>query len=635
MSKQVTPETLTRFKTPGDPQINPTGTHIAHTLTRYDLEDDKQVTDIHIVDVESKETIEITDDGVSSTPRWSPDGTRLAYFTTIDEVKHLQTMNPDGSDKQTATTLEQSNAFIHRSGEKLSWSPDGSTLLYTATPDPKPDHTDIITTDRQIMYNLTGHIDDRRTHIYTVKPGEQPIQHTNGPYDNHSPVWTPDGKIVYLSDRTPLHDQHVNYQVYIQKNGKETQLTDTKGAYYRPVVSPDGKWIACQKVNRPMTCNDSVSEDSHLYAVSIDGPQEVHVTQYLDRPIYSHTWTPDNKLLFTAADTGTRNLYIADLDRVYDNINPGQYQVPWGAVPTSANGVIAYVKTTPSEPHELYILRDGEETRLTNHNKFIENYSLVKPESFWFRTWDGHPTQGWISKPTAYQEGERYPTLLCIHGGPHGSFGPGFDERTQLFASNGYVVIQIDPRGSSGYGQFWSDGCLNNWGGGDYHDLMAGVDHCIETYPFIDADRLGVTGGSYGGYMTNWVVTQTHRFKAGVSRACVTNLLSFYGTSAVGSLIEQEFNGDPWSNLALLAQWSPITHAHKCRTPLLLLHGTSDMTCPPTQSEEMFRALKRTGTPTRIVRYKGEGHGIRKKPSLKTHYYQQHLDWFKKYILSE
>ena len=632
MSKQVTPETLTQFKTPGDPQINPLGTHIAYTLTRYSLEEDKQVTDIYIVEIKTKKTINITKDGSSNTPRWSPGGIKIAFFTTIDEVKHLQTMSPGGSEKQTVTTLEQSNAFIHRSGEKLSWSPDGSTLLYTATPDPKPDHTDIITTDRQIMYHLTGYVDDRRTHIYTVKPGEQPIQHTKGPYDNHSTVWTPEGSIVYLSDRTPLHDQHVNYQVYIWKNGEETRLTDTQGTYYRPTVSPDGKWIACQKVNRSLTCNDSVSEDSHLYALSIDGAQEVHVTQYLDRPIYSHAWTPDNKLLFTAADIGTRNLNVADLDKVYDNINPGQYQVPWGAAPSIANGVIAYVKTSATEPSELYILRDGEEIQLTNHNGFIQDYDLAKPESFWFRTWDGHPVQGWITKPTTYEEGESYPTLLCIHGGPHGSFGPGFDERTQLFSSNGYVVIQIDPRGSSGYGQFWSDGCLNNWGGGDYHDLMKGVDHCVETYPFIDSDRLGVTGGSYGGYMTNWVVTQTHRFKAAVSRACVTNLLSFYGTSAVGSLIEQEFNGDPWSNLALLAQWSPITHAHKCRTPLLLLHGTNDMTCPPTQSEEMFRALKRTGCPTRIVRYKGEGHGIRKKPSLKTHYYQQHLDWFKKFI---
>ena len=633
--KHFTPESLTLFKNIGDPQTSPCGEYVAYTLTDYDMEGDKQVTNIYKVKLEDKSTSKLTEDGSSNTPRWSPDGSKLAYFTTVEKQKKLCIMDKDGSEKSEIIDIESSNSFIHRSGEKLSWSPDGKQLLYSATPDPKPDHENIIVTDRQIMYNLTSHVDDRRTQVYTVEvDGGEPKQHTSGEYDNHSPVWTPDGKIVFISDRTPLHDQHVNYQVYLldPATGEENKLTNTEGAFYRPSVSPDGEWVAVQHVKRPLTSNDSVSEDSHLWAIELKTGYENPLSGYLDRPVYSHTWTPDSKPLYVANNQGMFSLYLGDFDGSYILLNREESMIPWGCTPSMTKATIAYTKSTPDSPGELYVIKKGDESKVTEYNKFVEEYEVAPTEGFWFQTWDGPNCKGWVMKPAGYKEGEKYPTILLIHGGPHGSFGEGFDTRAQLIASAGYAVIKVDPRGSSGYGQFWSDGCLLNWGGGDYKDIMAGVDHCIEKYRFIDSDKMGVTGGSYGGYMTNWVITHTDMFKAAVSRACVSNLLSFYGTSAVGSLIEQEFNGNPWENLSLLRQWSPITHAHKAKTPLLLLHGTADMTCPMGQSEEMFRALKRHGVPTRIVRYKGEGHGIRKKPSNLIHYYQAHLDWFKKYI---
>ena len=234
--------------------------------------------------------------------------------------------------------------------------------------------------------------------------------------------------------------------------------------------------------------------------------------------------------------------------------------------------------------------------------------------------------------PPGLDPAKKYPALLTIHGGPHGMYGYGFTEADQIFTGAGYVVVKIDPRGSSGYGQKFSDGCVLNWGGGDYKDLMTGLDYAIAHNDFIDQNRLGVTGGSYGGYMTNWVVTQTDRFKAAASRACVSNLLSFYGTSMKFSLIEQEFNGLPYDNLGLLAQWSPVTHVKNVRTPLLLLHGEADYTCPIGQAEEMYAGVKRLGVDTQLVRYQGEGHGISRKPSNRIDFYQRHLDWFAKYL---
>ena len=248
--KHFTPESLTLFKNVGDPQTSPCGEYVAYTLTDYDMEGDKQRTDVFKVRLEDKSTVRLTEDGSSNTPRWSPDGSKLAYFTTVEKQKKLYTMDADGSGKVEVSDVESSNSFIHRSGEKLSWSPDGSKLLYTATPDPKPDHENIIVTDRQIMYHLSGHVDGRRTQVYTVEvDGGKPKQLTHGDFDNHSPVWTPDGKIVFISDRTPLHDQHVNYQVYLldPESGEETKLTYTKGAFYRPAVSPNGEWGAVQR----------------------------------------------------------------------------------------------------------------------------------------------------------------------------------------------------------------------------------------------------------------------------------------------------------------------------------------------------------------------------------------------------
>ena len=211
-------------------------------------------------------------------------------------------------------------------------------------------------------------------------------------------------------------------------------------------------------------------------------------------------------------------------------------------------------------------------------------------------------------------------------------FGYGFNKSVQVFVNAGYAVVMVDPRGSCGYGQSFSDGCVLNWGGGDYKDLMGGLDYTIEHNDFIDPDRLGVIGGSYGGYMTNWIVTQTDRFKAAVSMASITNLLSFYGTSTVSSLIEQEFNGLPHNNMALLAQWSPITHVKNVRTPILLLHGEFDYTCPIGQAEEMYKAVKRLGVDTILVSYIGEGHGGIKNPRINIDRSQRTLDWFAKYL---
>jgi dipeptidyl aminopeptidase/acylaminoacyl peptidase len=257
----------------------------------------------------------------------------------------------------------------------------------------------------------------------------------------------------------------------------------------------------------------------------------------------------------------------------------------------------------------------------------VAGLSLVKPENVRFKSFDGAEVEGWLMRPLNFQAGKKYPVVLFIHGGPHGMYGYGFSHSNQVYAARGYAVLYLNPRGSSGYGQKFSDGCVNNWGGGDYQDLMKGVDHVLAKYDWVDANRLGVTGGSYGGFMTNWVVTQTTRFKAAIAVASLSNLISFYSTSLYQDLIHVEFKGFPWDNYDLLWKYSPLRYIKNVQTPTLLIHGEQDMDVHITQAEEMYTALKQRGIEAVLVRYPREGHGLR-EPAHRIDYMNRSLAWF-------
>jgi len=270
--------------------------------------------------------------------------------------------------------------------------------------------------------------------------------------------------------------------------------------------------------------------------------------------------------------------------------------------------------------------------RLTSINtEMAEGLDLVKPENIRYRSFDGAEIEGWIMRPLAFDPNRKHPVILTIHGGPHGMYGYGFNHTNQVYAARGYAVLYLNPRGSNGYGQKFSDGCVSNWGGGDYQDLMKGVDHAISKYRWIDAARLGVMGGSYGGFMTNWVVTQTTRFKAAIAVASLSNLISFYSTSLYQDLVHVEFNGFPWDNYDLLWKYSPLSHIKKAVTPTLLIHGEQDMDVHITQAEEMYMALRRRGIEAVMVRYPREGHGIR-EPLHRVDYLNRVIAWFDRFI---
>jgi dipeptidyl aminopeptidase/acylaminoacyl peptidase len=456
----------------------------------------------------------------------------------------------------------------------------------------------------------------------------------------------------------------------VDLSGQVRQITQTRGCEYQPAWSPDGRWIAYIATKRDITTIDSIAEDTHVWVTSASGDSRRELTVELDRRARSPRWSNDSStIFFLAGDHGYTTAFAVKrgggvserltLFRLDDGLGAAfvnhpnsradernvafpfqitSFSVAQKTISTD-NGArttfpFALTISTPVRAPEVWfgIADGGELYRVSAHSDgFNRSTRFVEPEEISFRSFDGTLIQGWLMKPVGFRDDRRYPLILTIHGGPHGMFGWGFNPTVQAYAARGYAVLYINPRGSSGYGQKFSDGTLNEWGGGDYRDLMTGVDEVVRRCSWIDDDRMGVTGGSYGGFMTNWIITQTPRFKAAVAIASVSNLISFYSTSLYQDLIHAEFGGYPWDNYELLWQWSPLKYVRQVSTPTMFLHGEQDNDVHITQAEEMYMALKRRGVESVLVRYPREGHGFR-EPRHRLDALERTLAWFDRFL---
>jgi dipeptidyl aminopeptidase/acylaminoacyl peptidase len=622
---------------------------------------------------------------VASTPRWSPDSTRIAFRSNRDDQNGIWVVNITKPEPRLVASIQSTNFYISYAGESFAWSPDSKRIAYISATEElsegarKSDDPRVI--DRLQYKSRTSFSDDYRTHVWLVdvdKP--EPRQLTSGPFYDHAITFNPRGdEIAFLSNHEPDPDANNNSDIFaVDFGGQVRQLTQTKGCEYEPTWSPDGKWIAYTATKREVTTIDSVAEDTHVWLIAAAGGGGRELTAQQDRRAHSPRWSPDSRsILFLAGDRGKTTVFRVGFDaRRIDRLSifyfDGQLGASLGdedsksrpateaafeAVPlfqigsfsvadktfpvTKASGVtesylmpLALTLNDALHPAEVWIgLRSGVPLRrVSAHNdSFRRSVRTIAPEEINFRSFDGTPVQGWLMKPLSFREDRKYPMILSVHGGPHGMSGWEFNAAFQTYASRGYAVFYLNPRGSSGYGQKFSDGTLNEWGGGDYKDLMAGVDEALRRYPWIDQGRLGVTGGSYGGFMTNWIITQTPRFKAAVASASVSNLVSFYSTSLYQDLIHAEFGGFPWDNYELLWQWSPLRYVRQAQTPTLFIHGEQDNDVHITQAEEMYMALKRRGVDTVFVRYPREGHGLR-EPRHRVDALERTLAWFDRFL---
>ena len=612
----------------------------------------------------------------ASTPRWSPDSTMIAFLANRDGQNGIWVVNINRPEPRFVADVQSTNFFITYAGEPFAWAPDSKRIAYVSAkeeiePDStrKPDDPRVV--DRVQYKSRTSFSDNRRTHIWIVDIDRpEPRQLTSGLFYDHAVTFNPTAnEIAFLSNHEPDPDANNNSDIFIvDLSGNVKQLTQTRGCEYEPAWSPDGKWIAYTATKRDVTTIDSIAEDAHVWVTSADGGTKYELTAEQDRRARNPKWSADSRhVLFLAGDAGTTTVYrvnasggkVDKLSLLYDenrligmldppasptnaprrfqigsfSLSRGGVTVPDPAGPRRFTTLMAFTLTDWQHPAELWFWLGGADVRrLSAHNDgFVRSLRFSEPEEINFKSFDGTSVQGWLMKPAGFREDRKFPLILSVHGGPHGMYGWGFNATFQAYAARGYAVLYLNPRGSSGYGQKFSDGTLGEWGGGDYRDLMTGLDDVLRRYSWINADRLAVTGGSYGGFMTNWIITQTPRFKAAVASASVSNLISFYATSLYQDLVHAEFGGFPWDNYELLWQWSPIRYVRQAQTPTLFIHGEQDNDVHITQAEEMYMALKRRGVETVLVRYPREGHGLR-EPRHRVDALERTLTWFDRFL---
>ena len=687
--RPMTPADILRIANVSDAQISPTGDGVVYTVST--TEGDQTVSTLWLVRVgerpsnvpptsrqpEPRRNWDLLRNAGrpllalgwnAANPRWSPDGKNIAFLATHEGQHGIWVSGPDRRIPRLIAAVRDTNFFITYAGESFAWSPDSRAIAYvSASEDPdrdsldgSPRSDDPRVIDRLQYKSRTSFSDRLRTHVWlTDVDSPQPRQLTSGSFYDHALTFSPAGdEIAFISNHESDPDANNNSDIFaVNLQGQVRQITSTAGCEYEPAWSPDGKWIAYTATNREVTTIDSVAEDRHVWVTDAAGESRRELSAAIDRRATNPKWLKDSRrIIFMAGDTGSTFLYSVDPARaepgrvfpqfikrddppeLSSSLSRGRIQVtsysPFGN--SSSAGAIV-VSSSPTRLGDIGISALGTSNvallrEITGHNAAFERgHEFVEPEELQFKSIDGATVQGWLMKPTGWREDRKYPLILSIHGGPHGMFGYAFNPTFQVYAARGYAVLYLNPRGSSGYGQKFSDGTINEWGGGDYRDLMAGVDEALRRYSWIDPNRMGVTGGSYGGFMTNWIITQTPRFKAAVSAASVSNLVSFYSTSLYQDLVHAEFGGFPWDNYDLLWQWSPLRYVRQAQTPTLFIHGEQDNDVHITQAEEMYMALRRRGVETVLVRYPREGHGLR-EPRHRVDALERTLAWFDRFL---
>ncbi|HTE25085.1 S9 family peptidase [Flavitalea sp.] len=624
------------------PKLSPKNSHVVCTISLTDKNENSTKNHIALIRIEDKEIRYLAK---GSSPEWNPAGSQIAYEAEENGKEGIWIYDLHSDTSRFLVRVYYSNYFIdHYERKNFAWAPDGNSIAYVGT---MPfAETDIETKEvreiNSLLYKTKGgrgrsfFADKSLTHIWTIPvAGGEPQLMTNDIYNEHSISWSPDGsQIAFISNRSADPDDNQCNDLWTLeiKTGQITRLTNDNGTAFQPCWSPDGNWIAYLGISGKVSTNDSPAEDTHLYIVDMLSCKSRDLTKSFDRRIENLSWNRDTGFIyFTSGNHGTTKLYRSSVPEgniepmIAGDISLLEYDVNKDAV--------AYTATTINRPAELFIMRESSATtmQLTSLNHAIVNNCLLQDAvTYWFSSFDGRAIQGWLMKPVSFNEADKYPLALVIHGGPHNMFGYAFEDRMQILSANGYAVLFINPRGSSGYGQAFSSGNAGDWGGGDYRDLMAGLDHIIENNKWINSEKLFVTGQSYGGYLTNWIITQTNRFKAAVADGGISNLISFAGTSIYHSLIESDFETKIPDRYSLLWQCSPLRNIKNVTTATLFLHGMLDNEVPVSQAEEMYVGLKKSGVQTSMVLYEGEGHGWRPdlKPANRVDLLNRIINWF-------
>lgn len=657
----ITDKDLYNVRLPIELSLSPDESRIAYIVEQMNEKEKRYDANLHVLDLTDGTSRQFTHGEINDRQiAWSHEGDRIAFVSTRDKKTGIYVMPADGGSE-----VKQFEGSVMISG--LQWTPDDKSLVFSL----RYQDAHFIEDEKEkgkppVYRHITklfhkmdgmGYLPERPTQIARLDLDSGDVMElTKGKRDNENPHVSPDGKwVAYVSNRSKddaIDSLRNDLFIVPLKGGKERKVPTLPGPVSSPRFSPDSKTIAYLGHDDPRDAWGVTN--THVWKVGVSGkPACRDLIKGFDRMATdsmiadlgegfggSLAWSADGRrVYFRSSDSGTTSLYYVPSrggkpTRIYKgNCHVKAFSV---AGRTKKVALIRSDLTTPGEIEVAPVVWEGEKKTevLTDMNPWLrKDVTLGRTREVWCKSFDGTKVQGWLITPPNMSKSRRYPAILEIHGGPRAQYGFTFFHEMQWLAAQGYVVLYTNPRGGLGRGRTWAESIAGGWGDLDYKDCMAATDW-LENQKFVDQKRIGVTGGSYGGYMTNWMIGHTNRFKAAVTQRCVTNLVSMAGSSDIGFALEREFGGWHWENFENYLKCSPLTYFKNVKTPVLIIHSEQDLRCPLEQAGQMFTMLKALGKRVEMVQFPDEPHGLSRhgRPDRRIERLNWIRKWFDKYL---
>jgi dipeptidyl aminopeptidase/acylaminoacyl peptidase len=647
-SRTFTSSDLYKLRSAGDVGLSPDGACLAYSISRNDGAG-RPYSQLSIMTIADGRSVSFSKEKEpSGGGDWSPDGQWVAYSGKLGDRAGLIVAHGDGSSPKFLSALQWTNSPLPTTGKRLAWSPDSKRLAFVnAVPGPETaDATgDPIVISRYLYKpdyeeGLTHFNDNRRLHIFVAEISSGQIrQLTDGQHYEHSIDWSPDGReIAFVSNHESNEDQFFNYDLFALNvsNGAIRRITATENAEYQPLWSPDGKTIAYLGTKRGLTDLETTMEDTHVWLIDADGRNRRELGAGMDNRQLEARWSPDGKWVYFIVEKRGNNALarIPAAGGPVETIVTDRGSV--GSYSLSKDGNIAFSFASPQDLSEIFYGKPDQLARkITDLNvDVMAGKTIAEVEPFSFVSNDNKfEVEAFLTKPLNMTADSKHPMVVVIHGGPHGQQGPSFNFRNQVYAGLGWATLMVNYRGSTGYGQRFADAVYGDQNGNEAQDVIYAVSAAIRRNLWIDRDRLGVEGVSYGGQLSAWLVTQTNIFKAAIPTAAIINLVSYNYMTYYNQYEQMEFGIFPHQGnlMDLLWQRSSLKYVAQVHTPVMLMHGENDADVPIAEAEQFYIALKDVGVETVFVRYPREGHGLR-EPKHVVDSIDRSIKWYEKHF---
>ena len=633
-------------------EISPDGKWVAYTVATPDMDANRNATDIWMAPVAGGEAVQLTRTGKDSSPKWSPDGKTMAFLSARSGDSQVYVLSMDGGEGHPLSKLSTGADIV-------KWSPDGKTILFTSSvyPDCKDDDCNKKRDEEKDKDKVKAHVaehllfrhwnhwnDGKRSHLFVMASdgsGEAKDLTAGADYDvppdqrgDESDInFSPDSKEICftaVTDKVEAISTNGDLFLVPVSGGDAKRITTQPGFDGNPVYSPDGKYIA---YHAQLTAGYEADRWRVMLYDRAAGKSENLTETSFDRSATNLAWSPDSKTIYFLAENETLQPVYAMAakagavpKKLVDGFNAGMALSDDGKT-------LLLTRSSMTQPAEIFVsASDGAGLKQVTHanEALLAKLEMNLPEKFWFDGADGTRVEAMLVRPPNFDAKKKYPVLVLLHGGPQTMWSDswGYRWNEQVFSGAGYATLMINRRGSTGFGQKFTDEITNDWGGKPYVDIIKGVDAALAKYPFLDGKKMVAAGGSYGGYMADWLATHSDRFKALISHAGIYDKFSMYATEELW-FEEHDMQGTPWSNPASYQKWAPSSTAAalgKFKTPTLVIAGERDYRVPYTQSLEFFSALQRQGVPSKLVVFPDEGHWVLKPQNAKF-WYKTFLDW--------